>query len=611
MSDESSVHSVIDAHALRDRSPIATRLDQTLALTASAMFLAYLIWRAAFTLQDTHLILSVPLLTVEIFGFLTTVLYFFALWDTALPLAVTTTAPPTGAVDILIPTYSEPLEVLLPTVSAAKAVAGARHVWVLDDGDRSWVRDLAGSLDVRYRSRSQGAHAKAGNINEALVDCDSEFILILDADHIAHPDILTRVMPSFGDEQLAVVQTPQDFYNLDSFEHQALRRRTYMEEEVFYRALLSGRNHWNAVFWCGTGAVVRRAALDSVGGVSTTSVTEDIFTTMQLHKAGWRTHHHNEVLARGLAAANVDQYLGQRLRWGQGAMQVLRQERFVTRSGLTLAQRLCYLATLTGWFTAWRTLVCMLIPACTLLTTWSPVNADAWVFLLVLAAVLLINQLAMARMSRGFAHWRLNLVFDIIRMPTTIRATFTVLANRTLAFTVTPKGADSDERTRYRASRTLWLLTAFNVLSLAIPAGATLAGRPLSYPSPWVLYVSAFWVLCNITLLVMAIRRIRSPRFSADRRRSPRLAMTGQVWWGDERVELVDFSITGAQIRAGLTQVLVQDGELTLTTGSQTFSLKGHLVSTTPHDRDQTAGVRFNVDATRDAASALTAIVHA
>jgi cellulose synthase (UDP-forming) len=611
MSDESSVHSVFHARSVRDRSTIATRLDQSLALVASAMFLAYLIWRAVFTLRDTHLILSVPLLTVEVFGFLTTVLYLFALWDTALPVSLKTLPRPTGAVDILIPTYSEPLEILLPTVSAAKAVAGASQVWVLDDGDRPWVRDLAESLDVRYRSRSQGAHAKAGNINEALADCDSEFILILDADHSAHPDLLTRVMPSFGDERLAVVQTPQDFYNLDSFEHQTLRRRTYMEEEVFYRALLSGRNRWNAVFWCGTGAVVRRVALDSVGGVSTTSVTEDIFTTMQLHKAGWHTQHHNEVLARGLAAANVDQYLGQRLRWGQGAMQVLRQERFVTRRGLTVAQRLCYLATLTGWFTAWRTLVCLLIPACTLLTTWSPVNADAWVFLVVLAAVLLVNQLAMARMSRGFAHWRLNLVFDIIRMPTTIRATFTVLANRTLAFTVTPKGADSDKRTRFRASRTLWLLTAFNILSLAIPTGAALAGRPLVYPSPWVCYVSAFWVLCNITLLAMAIRRIRSPRFSADRRRSPRLAMAGQVWWGDEQVELVDFSITGAQIRAGLDDALTEDGELTLTTGSQRFSLKGRLVSTTPHDHDQTAGVRFNPDAMHDAASALTAIVHA
>ena len=611
MTDESSVRFNMAASAIRERSSVGKRLDQSLALGASALFLAYLIWLATFTLRDTHLILSIPLLAVEIFGFITTVLYFFALWDTTVPITHSGPHAPTGPVDIFVPTYSEPVEVLLPTVVAATGVAGARQVWVLDDGDRPWVRELADSLGVRYRSRVNGAHAKAGNINEALEDCDAEFILILDADHIAHPDLLLRVMPFFQDSELAVVQTPQDFYNLDSFEHQNLRSRTYMEEEVFYRALLAGRNNWNAVFWCGTGAVVRRAALDSVGGVATSSVTEDIFTTMQMHKQGWRTRHHNEVLARGLAAANVDQYLGQRLRWGQGAMQVLRQERFVSRSGLTFAQRMCYLATLTGWFSAWRTLICMLIPACTLLTTWSPVNADAWVFLGVLAAVLLINQLAIARMSLGFAHWRLNLVFDIIRMPTTIRATFTVLANRTLAFTVTSKGADGDERTRFRASRTLWCLLAFNILSIAIPAGAALTGHALTYPSAWVCYVSGFWVLCNGYLLVLAIRRIRSPRFSADRRRSPRLAMNGQVWWGDERVDLVDFSVTGAQIRAGRDVSLVSDGELTLTTGSQTFSFKGDLTGSTPHDRDQTAGVRFTVDAMVDAATALTAIVHA
>ena len=611
MEDDSPVRFTMDAAQLRPRSQVAKRLDQSLALGASALFLAYLIWRAVFTLHDTHLILSIPLLAVEIFGFITTVLYFFALWDTSVPSSLSATKLPAGHVDIFVPTYSEPLEVLLPTVVAAKAVAGARQVWVLDDGDRPWVRDLAETIGVRYRSRVNGKHAKAGNINEALQECDADFILIIDADHLAHPELLARVMPYFADGRLAVVQTPQDFYNLDSFEHQSLRRRTYMEEDVFYRALLAGRNNWNAVFWCGTGAVVRRTALDSVGGVSTSSVTEDIFTTMQLHKQGWRTRHHNEVLARGLAAANVDQYLGQRLRWGQGAMQVLRQERFVTKSGLTFAQRLCYLATLTGWFTAWRTLVCMLIPACTLLTTWSPVNADAWIFLTVLAAVLLVNQLAVARMSMGFAHWRLNLVFDIIRMPTTIRATFTVLANRTLAFTVTAKGADSDERTRFRASRTLWVLLGFNILSLAIPVGAAISGNALTYPSAWVCYVSGFWVVCNAYLLTLAIRRIRSPRFSADRRRSPRLAMTGQVWWADARVELVDFSITGAQVRASADTLLASDGELSLTAGRHTFSLKGAVMSTQQDHGEVTAGIQFSTDAMLDAASALSAIVHA
>jgi len=604
------VHFSGDTAAPRPRSARRLRLDQALALGAGAAFLAYLIWRTAFTLQDTHLILSIPLLAVEIFGFLTTVLYFLALWDTTTSPTVTMGPAPDGPVDVLVPTYSEPLEVLLPTIVAAKAIEGAREVWVLDDGARPWVRDLAESLSVRYRSRVNGQHAKAGNINEALVECDADFILIIDADHIAHPQILRRVMPYFADEQLAVVQTPQDFYNLDSFEHQHLRQRTYMEEEVFYRALLSGRNRWNAVFWCGTGAVVRRSALDSAGGVATSSVTEDIFTTMQLHKQGWRTRHHDEVLARGLAAANVDQYLGQRLRWGQGAMQVLRQERFLTRPGLTLPQRLCYLATITGWFSAWRTLVCLLIPACTLLTTWSPVNADAWVFLLVLAGVLLITQLAISRMSLGFAHWRLNLVFDIIRMPTSLRATFTVLANRTLAFTVTPKGADGDERTRFHASRLLWALLAFNILSLVVPAAAAVTGHPLGYTSAWVYAVSGFWVACNIALLIVAIRRVRSPRFSADRRSSARLAMDGQVWWGRERVELVDFSITGAQIRAAVGVVLDPDGELTLTTGTQEFSLKGQLVSTVQHPDDQTSGVRFDSTAMTQAASALGAIVH-
>ena len=49
--------------------------------------------------------------------------------------------------------------------------------YVLDDGARDEVRQLAESLGVRYISRTDRTHAKAGNLNNALKQTDGEFVV--------------------------------------------------------------------------------------------------------------------------------------------------------------------------------------------------------------------------------------------------------------------------------------------------------------------------------------------------------------------------------------------------------------------------------------------------
>jgi cellulose synthase (UDP-forming) len=101
---------------------------------------------------------------------------------------------------------------------------------------------------------------------------------------------LTALLPYFNDPKLAFVQSPQDFYNLESFEHQRRRNgQIFNEEAVFYRVIAPAKNRWHAPFWCGTCALVRVEALRSVGGVSTDSVTEDIHTTIRMYRKGWTT----------------------------------------------------------------------------------------------------------------------------------------------------------------------------------------------------------------------------------------------------------------------------------------------------------------------------------
>ncbi|WP_347057482.1 glycosyltransferase [Blastococcus sp. HT6-30] len=179
-------------------------------------------------------------------------------------------------------------------------------------GDRAPAPARPGSR--RYVSRPEHDHAKAGNLNHALALVRTDLVAVLDADHVPDPDFLSRTVPYFADERLALVQTPQHFYNTSSFEH--LRPGVDLHEEsLFYRVIQAGKHHAGAAFWCGTNAVLRVGALREVGGVATESLTEDLHTTMKLHRAGWRSTYHNEVLARGLAAGSPDAFYAQRRRW--------------------------------------------------------------------------------------------------------------------------------------------------------------------------------------------------------------------------------------------------------------------------------------------------------
>ena len=534
---------------------------RTWSIRASALLglgfgLVYLVWRATSTLHPEAMTLSIVLLLLELHAWLGLALFTFSLWDVDGAPPVPQQLPDLS-VAVLIPTYNEPAEVLLPTIAAAVALEPAHRTLVLDDGNRPQIARLARHLGAEYVTRPEHVHAKAGNLNHALEQLDVDLVAILDADHVAAPGFLRRTMPYFVDEGLALVQTPQDFYNQDSFEHVADRRSPrdrllFSEQAVFYREIQPGKNRWGAAFWCGTGAVVRTSALASVGGVTTTSVTEDIQTTIRMHRRGWRTVYHDEVLARGLAATTSQQYALQRHRWCTGAMQVLRQELPLTDRRLTLPQRLAYASTLLGWFDSVRLLGLLVLPLAVLATGASPIAAPLPLFLLLFITSLLLQQHALWRLARGRIRPIPTAVFDLSRLEATLRAIVTGLFERDVPFAVTPKGrggtSGGDGRARMPLPRLLTTLAVGHVLALAW-YGASIAGlTPLTYPIPGVAHGAAFWAIVNACLLSAAIARIRSDRFADDRRASHRFPTSAHGNLDGHAVTVDDLSLTGAQV---------------------------------------------------------------
>lgn len=589
------------------------RRNITLVLIAGAgvATVAYLLWRMLFTLDASSALLGIPLLVIEIWSFVSAIMFTMMLWDLGaiapaekrLKTDITTT--------ILIPTYNEPPEVLLPTLTAAAKVRLVKNVWVLDDGRRDWVRAACEQLGLTYRTRDNNDHAKAGNINAALPDVDTDVILVLDADHVPAQDFVVRTIGYFEDPEVAIVQTPQDFYNIEaSFEHEAEGDRLFSEQELFYRMLETGRNRWNAAFWCGTGALVRVEALRGVGGVATDSITEDILTSIRMHRQGWKSVHHNEVLARGLAAVSADQYLSQRQRWGSGAMQTLRTEKFLTGKGLTFPQRVSYIATLTGWFESWATFILLLLPAATLITGGTPISAPLAVFVIVFGITFVLQKIALARLTQGRSPWWHSTVFSVIRLPATLTATFAIWTSKPMKFHVTHKGKIEGERTRNRISP-LHLFILIVLLGSFLWGAAVLMGlTPVQYATPWIAWFAMGWLLINLVLVIAAVRRVSASRFASERRSSTRVPVIGRVTCQGRTADLVDLSLGGAAVVAAECPEVGRQVQLHFSDEEgREVELMGEVRRTQPQDRGCLVQLQFDAESQMAMAAILAPVL--
>lgn len=228
-------------------------------------------------------------------------------------------------VDVFVPTYSEPVEMLERTIIGCQAMDYPRKtLWLLDDQRRPAMRALARRLGCRYLDRPDNAHAKAGNINHALARSGGELVLCLDADFIPTRDFLERTVGFFRDPQVAMVQTPQNFFNVDAVQRNlGLERALEDEQRLFFRALQPGRDAFNAIVCHGTSWVGRRSALEAIGGIPVETITEDWATSIRLQAAGYRLLYLNEALSAGMSADTCGEFVEQRSRWAQGTIQAL------------------------------------------------------------------------------------------------------------------------------------------------------------------------------------------------------------------------------------------------------------------------------------------------
>ena len=468
--------------------------------------------------------------------------------------------PPVSSTDdrwkvaVLIPTYNEPVEVIAPTIAAAVALDPVHETWVLDDGDRPWVAELSAAYGARYVSREHHEHAKAGNINHALdlmqleqaVDGSRpiDIVAVLDCDHVPLSNFLTATLGWFDDESIALVQGPQAYYNAGAFDDDGASG----EQGMFFNVLLPSRQQAGVgPFWCGSTSLLRREALQRVGGVATATVTEDMHTTLLLIRDGWNSVYHHQTLAVGLAPATPEQYLMQRRRWGMGSMQILAHEKlWAAKSWLSWRNFYEYLTGTLWWLEGIATLIAFTIPLAIMVSGVATSTADPGIFAAVFVLMFSTRLWGMRRLMRNEIHIPTAFALRVLRIPVGIACLWWLVTRQTLEFEVTEKGG-SRRRVRGRIPRIVW------GVALIVACTAAYAALGIAGWVPWRTDDSStasagVWLMLAACVLLTGVRRIRAAEFATSRRNAHRAPITAPVRLGGIDAELVDISTGGAAV---------------------------------------------------------------
>ncbi|MEM9542907.1 MAG: glycosyltransferase [Cyanobacteria bacterium P01_E01_bin.42] len=502
--------------------------NRLLSLTAVSILLAfalrYLFWRFFSTLNLENPVvgtLSLGLFLLEIVAFLDYGLQTFLVLnkrDRKQEADILEKDVQSGAyqptVDIFIPTYSEPENVLKRTIVGCQAIAYPhKQIYLLDDGKRENIRQLAEELGCYYVTRSDNSHAKAGNLNHALTQSRGELIAVFDADFVPTHNFLSRTLGFFQRPNLGLLQTHQYFYNRDSIPvNLGIEAEISSEIEFFSRHYQKLRDGTDTSLCYGSGFVIRRNVLEESGGFVTGSLSEDYFTGIRLNSLGYQTIYLDEELSAGLAAENLSGYITQRQRWCRGTLQALFiPENPLTVPNLTLRQRIVHASGIFQWFLPIARLVFLMLPVVflfgnailfeTTLAEWS--NFFLPFYLAQLVSFAWLNQ-----RSREVL---ISDVYAVIQcVPLSITAIQTMLNPFSQGFQVTPKGVEKD-RFVFNWSLAIPLIVIF--LINAIGMGNLLYKFTTQF-SDFINYsseertlfaLSAFWGCYNLLILSTAL----------------------------------------------------------------------------------------------------------
>lgn len=411
------------------------------------------------------------------------------------------------SVDILIPTYDEPLPILKRTIVGCQALDYENfQIYLLDDTHRPEVKDLAATLDCHYVTRPNNLHAKAGNLNHGLDYCREELVVVFDADFVPTRNFLTRTVGFFADPTVGLVQTYQSFYNHDPVARNLGLTETLPQEvEIFSRHYQVLRDAVDSAICYGSAFVVRRVALDAVGRFDPETLSEDYLTGVRLSSVGYRVLYLGESLSAGLCADDLAGHIQQRLRWCRGSLQsFFASANPITIPGLNRQQRIAHLEGLLQWFHSPIRLIFLLLPLFANGLGLVPIKTTlaAWLFY---SLPYYLVTLSSASWLNGCS--RSALMSDIYSVLQCVPLTFTVFHTLLFpfgrSFQVTPKGRHRwHYHLNWAVAWPLLVLLGASLVNLLFCIGNVF--DPAATDDPWQ-QIGLAWSLYNVLVLSLGI----------------------------------------------------------------------------------------------------------
>lgn len=512
----------------------------------------------------------------------------------------------TPYVDILIPTYNEPIFILRRTIIGCQALDYAnKTIYLLDDTRRLEVKYLAEELGCKYITRPDNLYAKAGNLNHAITQIGGKLIVVFDADFVPTKNFLTRTVGFFQDPEIALVQTPQSFYNADPIARNlGLENILTSEEEVFYRQIEPIRDGVGSVVCAGTSFIVRRSALEAIGGFVTDSLSEDYFTGIRLSAQGYRLIYLDEKLSAGLAAENIAAQATQRLRWAQGTLQAFFiKSNPLTIPGLSLLQRVAHLEGLLHWFTSISRVGFLIMPLAYSFLGVIPLRATPAELLYFFLPYYLVQLTVFAWLNNRSRSALLSDIYSLVLcFPLALTVIQVMLNPFSKGFKVTPKG---QKRDRFYFNWNLawplillFIVTAVSLwrnLGMCMIKGAWQATVPPEIAQQ-VKGIGLGWLWSTYNLLLIGIALLILLDVPTDiyewfdLRRVVRLNVAGKTFWGITTM----ISEVGASV--ALTQIVPIASEtlpVTLEIVEEQLELAGQITRTGFSDEFPTVRVAF------------------
>ncbi|WP_426207129.1 UDP-forming cellulose synthase catalytic subunit [Providencia sp. PROV272] len=537
------------------------KLQLALILISLLCTSRYIWWRATTTLYfDSYIelilgsllfIAELYSLAILLFGYIQTC---WPLKRTIAPLPKDTSLWPT--VDLFIPTYNESIDIVKDTALAAQCIEYPKDklkIYILDDGKRDAFRQLAEDIQVGYMIRPDNNHAKAGNLNHALTKTHGELICIFDCDHVATRVFLQATVGAFlVDEKLALIQTPHYFYSKDPFERNlSAAKRAPHEGALFYGPVQQGNDNWNAAFFCGSCAVIRRSALKETNGFAVETVTEDAHTALKLQRKGWNTAFLDIPLSAGLATERLTLHINQRIRWARGMTQIFRVDNPLLGKGLTFTQRICYLNAMLHFQYGLPRAIFLLSPLVFILFDLNIISSSATLIFSYALPHLITSNYVNSKLVSSYRYSFWGEIYETVMAFHLILPTLMSLISPKLGkFNVTDKGDLTDKNYfDHTAVRPLLIVAVLLVAAIGIALFKWIMGL-YHYIDNGVIVINLIWGIYSLLIVLASISVAKETKQLRRATRVP-ASIPVTVYFSDNSVietQSIDLSMSGARL---------------------------------------------------------------